>query len=210
MPAFDKPFFHMVIDDWAQPELLWAADAEWPAPTWPHWHRYENGKLATKDTLRFPPACGELIRRLLSLPIEELTGIGDTFADWNCHGAGLHMLPPDCQLDVHLDSDHHPLFNWQRGVNAILFVNRSWDRSWGGELELYDATGRQCLKRIEPQFNRLVLFAPSDISYHAVAQVASAAEVRKTLAVFYWQHSANTGKRERAQFIAAGADNGCA
>lgn len=86
----EVPFQHLVIDHWAEPELVRAAEAEWPRSDWPFWHRYECGKLATKDPLRFPPACAELIRRLLCLRIGELLGLDDTFADWNCHGAGLH------------------------------------------------------------------------------------------------------------------------
>ncbi|MCA9078115.1 MAG: 2OG-Fe(II) oxygenase [Planctomycetaceae bacterium] len=55
---------------------------------------------------------------------------------------------------------------------------------WGGAFELWSADGRECLKRITPRFNRLVLFEPSDISFHAVAR-NTGPEPRKTLATFY-------------------------
>jgi hypothetical protein len=218
---FEFPFRHMVLDNWAEPELVRAAEVEWPNPDWPHWHRYECGKLATKDPLRFPPACAELIRRLLCLRIGELMGIEDTFGDWNCHGAGLHASPPGASLGVHLDSDHHPNTGWQRACNAILFVNSRWQSAhaandspitnpsfhghqppvadWGGELELWNADGTECVKRIAPRFNRLVLFEPSDVAFHAVAK-NSGPETRKTLATFYWRESQTTGVRSRAQF----------
>ena len=64
-----QPFRHRVIDDWTDPELVRAAEAEWPDHRWPFWHRYENGKLASKDPLRYPPACAELVRRMLCLPV---------------------------------------------------------------------------------------------------------------------------------------------
>ncbi len=218
---FEFPFRHVVIDNWAEPELVRAAEVEWPDTNWPFWHRYDCGKLATKDPLRFPPACAELIRRLLCLRIGELMGLDDTFADWNCHGAGLHTSPPGASLGVHLDSDHHPLTGWQRACNAILFVNSEWDSAhaandspmtnplshghkppvadWGGAFELWSADGQECLKRISPRFNRLVLFEPSDISFHAVAR-NTGPEPRKTLATFYWRESLTTGVRPRAQF----------
>ena len=185
---FEFPFRHLIIDNWAEPELVRAAEVEWPELSWPFWHRYECGKLATKDPLRFPPACAELIRRLLCLRIGELMGLDDTFADWNCYGAGLHTSPPGASLGVHLDSDHHPLTGWQRACNAILFVNTGWEPDWGGAFELWSADGRECLKRIVPKFNRLVLFKPSDISFHAVAR-NTGPEPRKTLATFYWRKS---------------------
>lgn len=203
------PFPHLVIDDWGVPELVRAAEAEWPAATWPFWHRYDNGKLTTKDPLRFPPACAELVRRMLCLPIGELMGIDGAFGDWNCHAAGLHAMPPGCRLGVHLDSDHHPQADWQRACNVVLYVNRLWGRDWGGEFELWNADGTERLKRIAPRFNQLVLFAPSDFSYHAVSRVKGP-ETRKTLTVFFWRHGDNDGKRTRAHFINAGAQHGCA
>jgi hypothetical protein len=195
----DFPFRHLVVDHWAEPELVRAAEVEWPRTDWPFWHRYDCGKLATKDPLRFPPACAELIRRLLCLPVSELMALDDTFADWNCHGAGLHTSPPGARLGVHLDSDHHPLTGWQRACNAILFVNSCWRPDWGGELELWNADGTECVKQITPRFNRLVLFEPSDVAFHAVAQNRGPA-TRKTLATFYWRESLETGCRPRAQF----------
>lgn len=195
----DFPFRHLVVDDWAEPELVRAAEVEWPRTDWPFWHRYDCGKLATKDPLRFPPACAELIRRLLCLPISELMALDDTFADWNCHGAGLHTSPPGARLGVHLDSDHHPLTGWQRACNAILFVNSCWRPDWGGDLELWNVDGTECVKRITPRFNRLVLFEPGDVAFHAVAQNRGPA-TRKTLATFYWRESVTTGVRPRAQF----------
>lgn len=200
MPGrFEFPFRHLVIDNWAEPELVRAAEVEWPDTNWPFWHRYECGKLATKDPLRFPPACAELIRRLLCLRVGELMGLDDTFADWNCHGAGLHTSPPGASLGVHLDSDHHPLTGWQRACNALLFVNTGWKPDWGGAFELWSADGQECLNRIVPRFNRLVLFEPSDISFHAVAR-NTGPEPRKTLATFYWRKSMVGGQRSRAEF----------
>lgn len=196
----ESPFRHVIVDDWAEPELVRAADAEWPEPYWPHWHRYDNGKLATKDPLRHPPACAELIRRMLCLPVSEFLGIDGTFGDWHCHGGGLHGMPPGSSLGVHLDSDHHPMTGWVRACNAVLYVNPVWDEHCGGEFELWDARGDQCVRQIAPRFNRLVLFEPSDVSWHSVARVRGE-ESRKTLAVFFWRRGVCQRRRMHAQFM---------
>lgn len=197
----DVPFRHVVIDHWAPPELVRAAEAEWPAEHWPFWHRYPNGKLTSKDPLRIPPACSELVRRMLCLPIAELMGIDHAFGDWNCHAAGLHGMPPGSSLGVHLDSDHHPITGWQRACNAVFYLNSAWKPDWGGQFELYDATGQQCVTQIAPRFNRLVLFAPSDVSYHAVSEVTGP-QTRKTLTVFFWkQVESHSAQRATAQFM---------
>ena len=108
-------------------------------------------------------------------------------------------MPTGSSLGVHLDSDHHPITGWQRAVNAVLYVNRTWQQAWGGAFELWDAEGNTCLQTIEPRFNRLVLFEPSDVAFHAVAQNRGP-ETRKTLATFYWRESLAAGRRPRAQF----------
>ena len=197
-----RPFRHRVIDDWTDAELVRAADAEWPDERWPFWHRYENGKLATKDPLRYPPACAEIVRRMLCLPIAELLGVDEAFGDWTCHAAGLHAKPPGSSLGVHLGSDHHPITGWQRAANAVLYVNRQWDEEWGGEFELWDSRGRRSVRPVEPRFNRLVLFEPSDAAWHAVAPVRGEV-TRKTLTVFFWKH-AGLGRAARGQARFAG------
>jgi len=216
------PFPHFVIDDWAPPELVRAAEVEWPDKHWPFWHRYQNGKLASKDPLRYPPACTELVRRMLCLPIAEMLGVENAFGDWNCHAAGLHAMPPGSSLGVHLDSDHHPNTGWQRAANAILYINSRWDSpqaevdlptinssshghkppvaDWGGQFELWNADGQQCEKQIAPRFNQLVLFQPSDIAYHAVSKVTGP-ETRKTLTVFFWKNADGIQHRAQALFL---------
>lgn len=196
----DQPFRHEIIENWATPELVRAAEAEWPDDHWPFWHRYDNGKLTTKDPLRIPPACSELVRRMLCLPIAELMGIENTFGDWNCHAAGLHGMPPGSSLGIHLDSDHHPNFGWRRAANAVLYLNSEWHDDWGGEFELWNATGQDCEKQIAPRFNQLVLFQPSDISYHAVSKVTGP-ETRKTLTVFFWKKAEGSQHRAQALFL---------
>lgn len=191
------PFRHLVIDDWAEPELVRAAAMEWPDENWAHWHRYDNGKLATKDPLRHPPACAELIRRMLCLPIGDLLSVANTFGDWNCYGGGMHSMPPGSQLGVHLDSDHHPVMPWRRAANAVLYVS-DWDKSYGGDFELWNETGSKCEKAIDPLFNRLIIFEPTDHSYHAVFRNNSEL-TRKSLSVFFWKLGSG-GKRERALF----------
>lgn len=92
-----------------------SAEAEWPDKRWPFWHRYENGKLASKDPL-------------------------------------------------------------------------------------WDAEGKTCLETIEPMFNRLVLFEPTDVAWHAVAPVRGP-EMRRTLTVFFWKHADGfAARRDRATF----------
>lgn len=75
-----------------------------------------------------------------------------------------------------------------RVATQILYLSRSWDRSWGGGLDIMtspdDADPAAVAASVWPRFNTSVLFARSDHSYHAVRPVSpDAPELRRTLLV---------------------------
>lgn len=181
---------YWIIEKAVPAELLRAAIAEFPGTDWPHWHRYadENAvKYGSRDRLRIPPACWEVLRCLFALPIAEITGIENTFPDVELHGAGLHLIPAGGHLGMHLDSDHHPITGWKRELSGVLFT----ESNEGGELVLNNFV-------FAPAFNRLVLFACGDEAYHGVPNPPT--QERQTLSVFWWSRSEAERKRPSATF----------
>ncbi len=96
-----------------------------------------------------------------------LTGIRGLEADPAYHGGGLHQITADGLLDIHTDFNRHALAGETRyrRLNVLLFANRVWRDEWGGHLELWKDR-QTCAARIEPTFNRLVVFATSATSWH--------------------------------------------
>lgn len=189
--SYEEPFPHWVIDSAVPAELLRAALAEFPGEDWIHWHKYadENSlKYGTKDRLRIPPACWEVLRYLFAMPLGEMIGVHGSFPDVELHGAGLHLIPAGGRLGMHLDSDHHPLMGWKRMVSGVLFL----ERNIGGELVMGNS------RHIAPQFNRLVLFRCGNESWHGVPIPPKVD--RKTLSVFWWSKSPTKRLRPTAHF----------
>jgi len=56
-------------------------------------------------------------------------------------------------------------------LNLILFLNEAWQVDWGGYLELWNASGTECVTRIAPTFNRCVLFLCDEHSYHGYSVI---------------------------------------
>ena len=197
----ESPFPWVIIENAFTPEMVRAAEAEWPATNWPWWHVYGDGnanKLASKDPSRITPAASQL----LDVMAYQTQFPGEPFfPDFSLHGAGMHAIGNGGFLKAHLDSDHHPTMGWSREVSGILFVNEQWEPSWGGELQLLDSEGKEVIKCLSPKFNRLVLFRCRGNAWHQVSPVKCPEnESRKTLAMFWWSKQASLKSRPMAQF----------
>jgi Rps23 Pro-64 3,4-dihydroxylase Tpa1-like proline 4-hydroxylase len=73
-------------------------------------------------------------------------------------------------------------------VNLLIYLNKDWDERWGGALELWDRSGRQCVRSVQPVFNRAVLFDTSNFSYHGHPHPLACPpeRSRKSVALYYY------------------------
>ena len=200
----ESPFPLVVIENAFTPEMVRAAEAEWPATNWPWWHVYGDGnanKLASKDPSRITPASARLLDRMANLEVDSVFKQTGLFPDFTMHGAGMHAIGNGGFLKAHLDSDHHPTMGWSREVSGVLFLNEHWEPSWGGELQLLNPEGKEVIKCLSPKFNRLVLFRCRGTAWHQVSPVTCPeTESRKTLAMFWWSKKSSPGTRPTALF----------
>lgn len=182
------PFPHMIIESAVPPGLLMAAYAHWPHETDSCWHRYPSGKLATRGPMDSigQPFCAALHAMATHPRIAD-----GVFPDWTLNGAGLHTMGLGVSLGRHLDPDHHPVKGYRRRYSAILFANACE----GGTLVLHGTPE----KRIDPAFNRMVVFECSDRSFHSVEAVRDG-EARKSLALFFCDLEEGERKRPQAEF----------
>src|SRR4029077_14203620 len=94
-------------------------------------------------------------------------------------------------LNVHSDFlSHTTRQSWSRQLNLLLFLNEGWEPAHKGWLELWNADVTRCVRRIEPVFNRCVIFHTTARSFHGVP-AGVAGPPRRSLALNYFREQGN-------------------
>ena len=190
-----QPFPHVVLDDVFEPELLKQILVEFDGMDRGRWHSSDKAlerKWATEDIQHFGPTTRAFINQLngglfLSF-LEKLTGITGLISDPHLRGGGLHEIRREGALGVHADFNLYPRLNIWRRLNLLLYLNEDWDAAWGGDLELWDRTGRERVRSVSPIFNRVVIFDTSNYSYHGHPHplMCPPERSRKSIALYYY------------------------
>jgi len=158
----------------------------------------EKGKVQVRDVSHFPPAIRRLNDILADPQFLELLSyaaeIPNLLADDQLIGGGIHETTRSGHLDVHVDFNFLNDRQWHRRLNIITFFNKGWRDEWGGRLELWDKDVKHCVHSFQPIFNRCVIFATSEISFHGVTAVmCPPGESRKSFAAYYYTREAPPG-----------------
>jgi len=200
-----QPFKHVVIDDLFDVHFLQQRAEEFYPTDDPRWQRFENdneGKLAVSNSEQYlPPRIREFVRELNAEPflkhLVTLTGIEGLIPDPYLGGAGMHCIPRGGKLGIHADFNIHPLMQLDRRLNLLIYLNKDWQESYGGHLELWDRTMQHCVQRILPLFNRTVLFLTDDYSFHGHPEPLNCPpdRVRKSIAMYYYTNGRPESER---------------
>jgi hypothetical protein len=151
----------------------------------------ERGKVQVTDASRFPEPIAQLNALLASPEFCDLMSyaleIPELLPDEKLIGGGMHQTSAHGHLDVHVDFNRLQDRGWHRRANILVFFNPGWQPEWGGEFELWDADVKLRQHAFLPLFNRCVVFATSDVSYHGVTAVRCPPGVsRRSFAAYYY------------------------
>jgi len=192
-----SPFPHIVVDNLFPPEVLDAVLCEYPEPEDVDWQRFNaptEVKLAIADTSQMGPVTRHLLNELNGQVfiefLETVTGIKGLIPDPHLWGGGLHQIRKGGYLKVHADFNRHKHLKLDRRLNALVYLNKNWPESYRGELELWDKTMTACGQRIRPLFNRMVVFATTDFTYHGHPDPLACPpdRARRSLALYYYSN----------------------
>ena len=193
--AAAKPYPHIVIDDLFSPELLDRLVADFPKAEnrdWLVWDTEHELKTTSRGidglSLFTQLFCLCLNSRDVIDVIESIVGIDNLVGDPSFHGAGLHEMYRDGWLEMHADYTKHFSLPLVRQINILIYLNRDWDASWGGELSLQNPKNQQERVSYAPYFNRTVIFPTTAKTLHGVPNVLSCPldRSRKLLSIYYW------------------------
>jgi len=203
-----KPFPHLVIDDFLVPEYAEMVAQELEGISCSDWYYDPNvqqvNKWSMPDLSQLPMETARVLEYFNSPDalkfFEELTGISPLREDDTYLGGGVHLTSAGGRLGVHADFNLHPATQQHRRLNALLYLNRNWDPSWNGQLEIWDETATTSLEQIDPIFNRLVVFNVTDKSFHGVPKtLLCPPDIRRiSLALYYY--SDERPEEEKAPF----------
>src|SRR5205085_5418124 len=190
-----RPFPHAVFDDFLPATIVGALVDEFPPAAASGWHHFESAderKLASTENIDVGPTAREVFGALNSSSfigfLEQLTGISGLIPDPHFVGGGLHQIERGGFLPVHAAFNVHPLMRVYRRLNLLLYLNRDWDVSFGGHLELWEPDMSRCARRILPIANRCVVFDTGRRSLHGHPAPLACPEgwTRKSLALYYY------------------------
>ena len=155
---------------------------------------FEFDKYTMNDTSKMPSKLESLFRYVHSEDFiniaSEISGIDDLLVDEKRWGGGLHMTKKGGYLSVHKDFNVLPTsysedLQMLRCVNLIGYLNDNWKPGDGGELEFWDESGNNIVERIEPKFNRWVLFDTRN-NYHGQPYPYKGDSPRISIASYYY------------------------
>ena len=95
--------------------------------------------------------------------------------DYEAHYA---VYPPGAFYQKHRDAFKG---NPGRKLSTVLYLNQEWDVMAGGELVLYDEAGVTPLKKVAPEYGKLVIFLSEDFPH----EVLPATQLRQSIAGWF-------------------------
>jgi Rps23 Pro-64 3,4-dihydroxylase Tpa1-like proline 4-hydroxylase len=195
------PFPHIVLNDFLPNDMLDRVLDEFPSNTLAGATVFNEGYIGGKRKVEFNPTylSSPYIRSLFfffsSAPfvqfLEGMTDIKGLIPDPFFQGGGLHEIATGGKLGIHADFRIHRRLALQRRINVLIYLNKGWQPEWGGDLELWDRDMKTCVHRIEPLFNRCVVFNTDADSFHGHPDALNTPEgiTRKSIALFYYTAS---------------------
>ena len=163
-------------------------------------------KMCTNDFTKIGESIVKLTDFLVSEEwvnfLEEVTGIDKLISDPSWFASGINFEPRGAHLQPHTDFNVVDKIGWRR-LNLLLYLQEGWKDEWGGHLELWPKPPNECEEddvviRKKPEFNNMIIFETSDISYHGF-DIVRCPQDKARMVISCYYYSGNQGKHSNRQ-----------
>ena len=113
--------------------------------------------------------------------------------DASLYAGGLSLMKKNNFLNPHLDNSHDKDLNRWRVLNLLYYVTPNWQLKDGGNLELWPRGPKSDPITILSKYNRLVVMATHQKSWHSVSKVKTD-KVRCCVSNYYFSPDPLTEK----------------
>jgi len=216
--AQNKPWPHVVIDDFIDPEVLDQVRREAAAvKRSEYYEKFVDRKTDHNKYAFAPDVVGQETSRLINFLnsgafvqyLEKLTGISGLLTDPSYFGGGLHKIQAGGYLEIHTDFNHLRRYNLERRLNLLLYLNKDWKPSYNGNLELWDRSSMSQVTAVPPIFNRCVVFSTTNQSLHGhpLPLATPRGTERMSIALYYYTNTWNTEEKVHSTLFHISQDN---
>lgn len=211
-----KPFPHLVLDNLFDTKLLDLVHDEFDMCKKEDWVLFSS---KNEKIYRTPPKpllgnAAELYFSTISSSrfinfLSQVTGIENLIPDPQLVGGGMHEVREGGKFAIHIDFDKHRKSLLDNELVFITYLNKNWQASWNGALELWDAD--KCIRTVKvlPEFGRTIIFRHSNKSLHGHPRPLKTPEgiTRRSVTCYYYsnrQAEHNILKRHSTLFFVDG------
>lgn len=135
---------------------------------------FREKKYTSKSLEKFDPLITDITfafqdERVIN-KVAELTEIKEPKGDPHLYAGGISAMAKGHFLNPHIDNSHDYEQKHYRVLNLLYYCSPDWQPENGGNLELWNEDVSRAVE-IPSLFNRLVLMATNDKSWHSVNEV---------------------------------------
>lgn len=189
-----QPYNHICIDNFLPEEVIEGIREDLKQLPEPEgsFNRAQENLKSSYIPERLPDFTKNLFYALNSRPfilfLEEMTGIKGLIPDPYFMGAGIHKTLNGGHLDIHADFNLHKQMNVERRLNVLIYLNKDWQKEWGGSFEIWDKQMAKKEASFVPLYNRMVCFSTGSDTFHGNPEPVNHpdGEPRQSIALYYY------------------------
>ncbi len=182
---------HFFIDDLLPEDLALEIYRAFPDPNTMRMRKsLREFKYIAAQMDQYNPILEEIVyafqdSRIVHL-VGELCEIESIHPDETLYAGGISLMGPKQFLNPHLDNSHDNFRERWRVLNLLYYVTPEWKQEFGGNLELWPQGVNKPQITVHSKFNRLVVMATHNHSWHSVSPVSHPTDARCCVSNYYF------------------------